>query len=279
MTKFEIIGKHINYPNMKRLIPFLIIIFSLSNAYGQSARQYAKAGKEFVEAKNYKDALVQYTKAINLDPKKTDFYLQRAMIFEKLGNIDSAFVDITRALVFDDEIDTRVEAARLSLLLKNYDEALKQCDAALTKKRSCNEAFEIKTKTLIEQQEYYKAKMVSDEALQNKETAVNFYLNAVILENLGNLESSEKSYRKAISKDKKLEEAYVGLSNLLVKLNKFNEAMEQCQTLLKMNPDNVDAYIARSKVYVKLQDFPNAIVPRFQSLGSVVDGCWFGEVA
>ena len=104
-----------------------------------------------------------------------------------------------------------------------------------------------------------KAQEVCKEALKNKETAINYYLSATVLDNLGNFENSETAYKKAISKDKKYEDAYVGLADLLIRLNKLDEAMQYIGKLLEVNPNNTNAYVERSKVFVKRIDFPTAI--------------------
>jgi tetratricopeptide (TPR) repeat protein len=245
---------------MKRIFQLLVFLLITIQAFGQSARQCVKAGKEFVEAGKYSDAIVQFSKAIELKPKETDYYMYRSNAYEKNGDIANAYEDVKRAIVFDEKnADLRVSAGRLAFLLKNYDEAIPHLDKALLLKHSNNDAYEFKVKSLIAKQDFNKAQEACDEALKNKETAVNFYLGALILDNLGNKEVAESDYKKALSKDKKFEEAYVGLADLQTRLNKLNEAMENCETLLKINPKNIDAYIERSKIYIKRIDFPNAI--------------------
>ncbi len=245
---------------MKRIFQLSVFLLIAASAFPQSVRQCVKAGKEFVEAGKYSDAIEQFTKAIELKPKETDYYMYRSNAYEKNNDLANAYEDAKRAIVFDEKnAELSVTAGRLAYLLKNYDEAITHLDKALLLKKSNNDAFEYKVKALIAKQEFSKAKEVCDAALKNKETAVNFYLGAVILDNLGNKEIAETDYKKAISKDKKLEVAYVGLTDLQIRLDKLNDAMENCETLLKMNPKNIDAYIERSKIYIKRIDLPSAI--------------------
>ncbi len=224
---------------MKKIIQ-VFIFFSIAGClFGQSAKQCVKAGNEFMVAKNYKDAIAQFSKAIEIEPKKANYYTLRADAYEKSGDLVNAYEDVKRAIVFDDNTDTRVQAGRLAYLLKKYDEALTQLDKALELKRSNNDAYEYKIRIFIIQQDYNKAQEVCKEALKNKETAINYYLSATVLDNLGNFENSETAYKKAISKDKKYEDAYVGLADLLIRLNKLTKpcnTSENCWRLIRTIP-------------------------------------------
>jgi tetratricopeptide (TPR) repeat protein len=245
---------------MKKLLLVLTACFAIVYvANAQSVRQYVKAGEEFAENKNYKDAIVQFGKAIELNPKDDGLYILRAEAYEKDNNCEAALEDYNRALTFDDNTKTRAAAGRAAYLLKKYDVALDHLEKALKMRASNNDAMEYKIKTLIAQGEYTKAQPVCEAALNNRETAVNYYLNGVVLENLKNFEKAEWSYKKAISKDKKFDEPYVALSNLLTNTNKLKDSRENIEELLVLNPNNTKAYVERSKIYVKQLDFPNAI--------------------
>jgi tetratricopeptide (TPR) repeat protein len=245
--------------NMKRIIQILIFLFMAVLLYGQTAKQCAKAGKEFVEAKKYTDAIAQFSKAIDLEPKKTEYYMLRAGAYEKGGDLANAYEDIKRAMVFDGDPDLMVEAGRTAYLMKKYDEALVLLDKALDKKHSNNDAYEYDIRTLIALQEYKKALPVCEKSFTNRENSVNYYLNGIVLDNLGNTADAEKSLKKSIAKDKKNEDAYIAYADLLIRVNKLDEAKENCEALLKVNPGNTNAYIERSKIYVKRLDYPTAI--------------------
>ena len=69
----------------------------------QSAKQYFKAGEDFAKANNYEDAIVQFTKAIDLDPDNEKAYIQRAIAYSRIGDHEECCIDYDRALVFDEK--------------------------------------------------------------------------------------------------------------------------------------------------------------------------------
>ena len=244
---------------MNRLLLTIAIIIISVSTFAQSARQYSKAGKEFIEAKNYKDAIEQFSKAIALAPKEADYYMLRAKAYEKNNNLSSAYDDVIRALAFDKDVDNYFEAGLLAFSLKRYDDALTHLDKVLEMKKSRNDAFEFKVRCFIAKQAYKDALPISEAALKNKETAANFYLNAVIWDNLGDFEKAQEAYTKAIKEDKKYETAYVALANLQTRNSKIDDASKNISSLIQINPNNIDAYIERSRIFVKKMDFPSAI--------------------
>jgi len=64
---------------MKKIvyITYLLSLILTASVQGQSAKQYFKAGDDFAKANNYVDAIIQYTKAIELDPDYEKAYIQR----------------------------------------------------------------------------------------------------------------------------------------------------------------------------------------------------------
>ena len=96
---------------------------------------------DFAKANNFTDAIIQYTKAIELEPDYEKAYMQRAGAYSQIGEHNSAAEDYDRALAFEEkdaEIyylsgkawhlygDNRLALVRLTAaisLKSNFDEA------------------------------------------------------------------------------------------------------------------------------------------------------------
>ena len=90
---------------MKRLVIIWILLplLSMATLLGQSAKQSFKAGEDFYKSMNFKDAIDQYSKAIELDPDYEKAYVSRAMAYSRTGNHKNAAEDFDRALVFNEK--------------------------------------------------------------------------------------------------------------------------------------------------------------------------------
>ncbi len=241
-------------------IPVLMVLLFSFQAYPQNAKQFFKAGINFKESDNQKDAIDQFSKAIQLDPDYVDAYIERAYAYEKTGNIVSASEDFKRALVFETKKpEIYYDAARLDTKLGQYEEAAGYLENAIDLKSKYLEAYQLQINVLIELGDYTDAQLAAKKALALKDNETDHYLMGRVDEMLNNPVQAEEDYEKAISKNKRFVEAYIALANLRITLNKIDQALNDCNTALSIDPNNTEAYLTRSKVYVKKLDYPKAI--------------------
>ncbi|MBI2917515.1 MAG: tetratricopeptide repeat protein [Chloroflexi bacterium] len=70
-------------------------------APARTAEDWLKAGNETREAGDHKEAIADYTRAIQLDPKDAAAYNNRGIAYRKLGQPKEAIADYTRAIQLD----------------------------------------------------------------------------------------------------------------------------------------------------------------------------------
>lgn len=110
----------------------LIIIFcivSVSSLFGQNVREYMKSGIKKQEMFNYRGAVEDYTKAIELDARNADAYLNRGNSHLGLKDLESAIRDLEKAT----ELSPTLARAYYSLatiyaMKMNYTLALQNAD-------------------------------------------------------------------------------------------------------------------------------------------------------
>jgi tetratricopeptide (TPR) repeat protein len=245
---------------MKKLVFFLATIFVVAvSSFGQNARKAYKAGTEFVDNLKYDDAIVQFTSAIGFEPSNPEYYYARGQAYEKLLKYNEAKADFEKSLVFAPKsVDAMVSLGAVCNKLGYYDDALKLLNHVSAIDKRNIKVYPEKVITLINLKKYDQALETSDTALVIKETAMDYYWRGIIYRRLNNNALGEKELRKSISKDKKLAEPRIELADLLASSNP-KEAMEQCNEVIKNNDRNTDAYLARSRVFMKTLDYPSAI--------------------
>jgi tetratricopeptide (TPR) repeat protein len=87
---------------------------------------------------------------------------------------------------------------------------------------------------------------------------MDYYYRGVIYRKLNNDLLAKEELEKSISEDKKLVEPRLALAELLISSD-TQEAMNQCNEVIKNNLRNTDAYFMRSRVFKQNLDYPNAI--------------------
>jgi len=246
---------------MKKRIFFMATIMALVTvcAFGQNARKNYKAGMELIENLKYEDAIVQFTSAIGLEPSNPDFYYARGQAYEKLLKYTEAKDDYEKAIVFAPKnVDAIISLGVICNKTGNFEEALKLLNRASGIDKRNSKVYPEKVITLIGLERYDQALKVSDTAIIIKDTPMDYYYRGIIYRKLNNDIFGKKELEKAISKDKKLAEPRLALAELLLATDP-QEAMNQCNEVIKNDARNTDAYLMRSKVYRKNLDYPSAI--------------------
>jgi len=247
---------------MKRICFFLVLFFFafLGSSFSQNARQYMKAGKEFLKNAHYADAIVQFTKAIELSPTDGEAYLGRAEAYEKSEQLNEAAEDYVRAFSFRPKDETvAFNAGRLYYTLKKYRESAQWMDKVLQIKPKHPEAIDYKIKALYALRDYQKLTEACRAALALKENAEYAYLSGIALDSMGQGMQAQAKYQQAISLLNTYVDAYISLAGLQLRMNQADAAMETINKALKIDPNSVESYIVRSRIYQSKLEYPSAI--------------------
>jgi tetratricopeptide (TPR) repeat protein len=84
------------------LIPLLLATLALAAACGPSqAERHVNQGIEFHKQGRLDDALSEFDRAIELDPKLAKAYGNRGWVYWQRGELDKALADLDRAIELD----------------------------------------------------------------------------------------------------------------------------------------------------------------------------------
>jgi tetratricopeptide (TPR) repeat protein len=237
-----------------------LMVLTIVCVYGQNGKKFYKAGNEFVDSKKYEDAVTQFTSAIGAEPSNAEYYFARGNAYEMLLKYDEAYSDFEKAKVFDPKnVDVLVGLGAVCNKMGKYEEALKILNRASALDKRSASIYPEKITTLIGLEKYDQALKVSDTALLFKENAKILFDRGQIYVKLNNDILGKKEFEKSLSKDKTYVNSRLALADLLLRAGNQGEALGQCNTVLKQDDRNTDAYLMRSKVYIASLDFPKAI--------------------
>ncbi len=234
---------------------FVLLLSSLlSNA--QNAKKFYNVGEKFQESLSYEDAISNYTKALDLDPKYIKAYLARAYCYEKTARNVNALEDYKRAIIFDPkEKEHYYNAGRICYELGKYNDADPLLRDAVTKDKEYTAAIEYLVKNLLKLKNYKDALEAANLWLDAKKTAPAFYYRAVVQDSLQNYLEAEKDYKNSKYYDSKYMSAYTGLILVENRLKKYDEAMVIVEAALVKDPNNKDVFYARSIINASKNDF------------------------
>jgi len=150
-------------------------------------------------------------------------------------------------------------AGRLLADLGNDKEADEMLRKALERDKGYTEAINAEIGVLSRLKDYNYGLTVTQLAIDDKKSAVNYYNHAVMHDSLNNKADAEKFYKLAKSEDSKFIPAYIGLALTEVKLNKPDEAMKVVAEGQEKDPNNLDLFYTRSIVNAAKKDITNAI--------------------
>lgn len=241
-------------------LTFTSLLFVPLFIFSQTPKKYMDVAEKFQKANNCNDAIDNYTKALDLDPKLEKAYVARAVCYEKVNKKMEAIEDYKKAQAFmPKEKELYYNAGRLMVEVNLFTDADQMFRKALERDKGYTEAIAAETKVLFKLRDYTYGTVVTQLGLDDKKTALNYYNHAVMFDSLKNNVEAEKFYKSSKSEDPKFIPAYVALALTQVKLNKADEAMKTCTEALTKEPDNVTIYYARSIVNASKKELNAAI--------------------
>ncbi|MFZ5940992.1 MAG: tetratricopeptide repeat protein [Bacteroidota bacterium] len=247
---------------MRRVLILLFAFSALSplTVSGQTAKQYMKAGDDFMEVRNYQDAIAQYTKAIELDPSNYKGYVQRALAYEKTKNFHDAAADFDRAVVFrGNDAELLFQAGNAYYQNKEYAIAVDRLSKANDAKANYLDAYQVRSMANLALERYNDALEDCKKALRLKEDERNLYNLARVYEKLEMYNEAEDAFRRSVAKNRRVTVSHLALAQLLFDRGKYDEAMASVNEALALEEKNRDGLILKSRIDAAQMNYPKAI--------------------
>ena len=188
---------------------------------------YAKRGLDYFSRNQYKQAIPEFNKAIELNPNYDELYLHRGCCYRRLNKFEPAIRDFNKTA----ELNPRNVLAYYDLG-ELYSVGLRQQETAI---------------------QYY------DKAIELNTYHRDSYLNrGYAYLNLGKWERAIPDLNKSIE----IQPSSLAYNNLGIcyhKLSRFDEAIKSFDKALELNPNYADVYNNRGNVYYDLSQFERAI--------------------
>ena len=240
------------------------ILTNLINLNPELEEAYAFRGNSYFELKRYNQALIDYTRVIEMNPSSVGknqklAYGMRGFTYSLLKEFDKALEDFNKCIELDaNNSDVYNNRAYTYRFLNRYDEAIKDWEKAI----QINPELENELSLLIEETISIKdigerKKMKKSNNLKTEEE--DFLKKGDEAIDSGNYEEAIKAFEKVIELDPDCEKAYFNLGNTYYQIKKYDKAIDEFTKGLEINPNIEKAYVARAETHFILENYEDAI--------------------
>lgn len=194
-----------------------MLLFS-SSIIAQSAKEFYTSGLIKYKGKKYKEAIVDFSKAIKKDSKFYDAYIMKGQSYEQLNENKKALKEYSKILKINPKfVDAYTRRGQLHKKMKNYELAVADYDAALN---------------------------ILEDPFVFLYRADTYFL-------MGKWEKSLNDYKKVLEKLPNNQHAKLKIVQIYISQKDFEKALNYVSKMISENPNIVKAYLLRAEIYQK----------------------------
>ncbi len=255
------------------LLAVSLILFAAACASDpkQSRDEYFKSGQEYLEAKKFEEARIQFLNALKLDNSYVPAHLGLASAYEGLGNLQNAVAELRRVIDRDStNIEAKLRLGRYYLAAgmqdpKWFKEAGKLAQEVLDAEPDNVQAMILLGNSYAGQQDFDKSIETMEKALtvdpDNLDAAVNMGASRFAARQP---EEAEKVFLEAVQKHPDSLKALLALGNFYAFSGSLDKAEETFRKAHEMQPEDSRAFLALVRVYVAQKE-PDKAIGVFQN--------------
>jgi tetratricopeptide (TPR) repeat protein len=231
----------------------------------ERANVYVNRGLAYMELNNFPAALNDLTRGIGLDPDGVAAYTNRAIIYERQGQLESALADFNRVVVLHEKLKAPAAAAysnrgNVQLKLGRYDEAIADLERALTIEPRSLEALNNLGQVHYTLGQLGLAETYFTRALQLTpagDGAVYFNRGLTRMA-LGQYADARSDFANGLKLNETHSGARLWLARAAMEQHDWPAATEALQRLMQTDPNNSEALREQSRLHV-LMSVPAAL--------------------
>jgi len=227
-----------------------------SHSEGFASQLYNYIGLIQTRLKNYPLAFPAFNKAIELNPRAADYYLNRALLKEIMN--DSTYrQDYERAAQLSP--GNALLSANKATLPENERDAERYLTEAIANDSLMVSNYIQRGYLRMNKKDYSGALQDFNDAIDLNKTDVELWLNrGVVKMHLKNITGSIRDFTQAIELKPDYEKAWLNRGNAFVKLGEYEKAIEDYSVAITYDPEYAAAFYNRALVYHKLKKIREA---------------------
>jgi cellulose synthase operon protein C len=223
-------------------------------------QKYFESGQRFFEKSKFREAAIQYSNAIQVDPRFADAHYRLALTYLRLGEVNRGFQELQRTVELQpDNYAARVDIANMLIAAKFFKEAQEQLDILTAKQPSSADVHMALANFKARQGDLPAAMQEMQKAIALDPNRSEAFLNYAIMQiQAQQYDAAEASLKKAITLDPKAMNAQLALGSFYQSRGRLPEAEEQFKHAVTVDPKNPDPRASLVRLYMMEGKKPEA---------------------
>ncbi len=234
----------------------------------QNALAYNKRGDAFYRLGDYKKAQADSSKAIELNPQDAHAYYDRGFSFYQLGKYKQAIADYNQAINLNSRNAYAYYGRGLARVkFKDKKGAMLDFNQAIALNPEYTEAY--LQRGILHRRLQLKSAAINDfdTVIQiNPDSAEAYYQRGLTHNFQQKYEDAIRDYNQSIKLNPKYIEAYLSRGDIYSEIGEKQKAIEDYNKVLQINPQSATAYIHRGMHRFGLGDYQRAIADYSQAI-------------
>ena len=213
--------------------------------------KYFESGQRYLDKGKYREAFIQFSNAVQVDPTYADAHYRLAQACLRLERWTPAYDELVRTVELQPgNYGARLDLANLLIAARELKQAREQIDVLL-REQATNPMVHAAAANLFAGQDNLTAAVQQmQQAIDLTPDRADFYIALASLENqLNQPEVAERNFSKAVELNPDAVEAHLALASYYQSIGQLVEAEQQLGNAIKAQPKNPDLRAALVQLY------------------------------
>ncbi|CAK93756.1 unnamed protein product (macronuclear) [Paramecium tetraurelia] len=222
--------------------------------------QLVICGNQSYESGRTDEALLEYDKALILNPNNSLIYHNRGILYYNMEKNEEALLDYNKAIELNSQ-DSKIYNNRGNLYsdLGRSDDALNDFNQAIKLDPNFSDAYNSRAMLYVDLGKNDQALIDFGQAIKLKAQSNILKNRGILLFNLNQFDEALKDFNEAINLTQNDSTLYLNAAIILQAQNKNQEALEHYNLSIKLNTNDQRAYKSRAMLYSNLGEVQLAV--------------------
>jgi tetratricopeptide (TPR) repeat protein len=213
--------------------------------------KYFESGQRYFDKGKYPEAVIQFSNAIQVDPRYSDAHYQLAKSYLKLEEWTPAYEQLTRTLELQpDNYGAHLDLATLLLTAHDLKQAQEHVNLLLAKQPQNAVVHDAAAHLLQAQGDTAGAIQETQKAISLAPQRWESYLGMALLQQSANQpDQAELNFKKAVELNPKATNAWLAYADFSRSRGRMDEAERQVRNAIDSDPGNTDPRAALVRIY------------------------------